>query len=283
MFLALATRSGTLRGVTILIWFVVCIALLCPSISRAQTSNEFDEYKVRLQGTWFYLSPTGSVRGSADQRPVDFQKDLGFSDYSIGGAKLDWKFTHKNHVYVVFVPFYSTKTTTLTRTITFQGQTFDVGVTANSSLHSFLVAPGYQYDIIRRRRGHLGLGVQVDFLNATAKINATAQVAGGASGSGMVSAEGSLLAPIPVAGPQYRLYLTNSPRVFIDGNLYGMYLFGYGNFISVDDAIGVAINKHVSVTAGYALASRANIHGSQNRLALTLTQKGPQVGVQLSF
>ena len=42
----------------------------------------------------------------------------------------------------------------------------------------------------------------------------------------------SLLAPIPVACPQFRFYLTSSPRVFIDGNVYGMYFFGYGNFVS---------------------------------------------------
>jgi hypothetical protein len=33
------------------------------------------------------------------------------------------------------------------------------------------------------------------------------------------------LPPIPVAGPQFRLYLTDSPRVFVEGNVYGMYLF----------------------------------------------------------
>jgi hypothetical protein len=42
---------------------------------------------------------------------------------------------------------------------------------ANSHLHSFLVAPGYQYDLIRRKRGHLGLAVQMDLFNSNAKYN----------------------------------------------------------------------------------------------------------------
>lgn len=44
--------------------------------------------------------------------------------------------------------------------------------------------------------------------------------------------------PIPVAGPQLRLYLTDSPHLYVEGNLYGMYFFGYGNFVSIADEIG---------------------------------------------
>src|SRR5580765_501755 len=36
------------------------------------------------------------------------------------------------------------------------------GAVIQSYLHAFEVAPGYQYDIIRRKRGHLGLAVQID-------------------------------------------------------------------------------------------------------------------------
>ena len=47
--------------------------------------------------------------------------------------------------------------------------------------------------------------------------------------------------------------------------------------------ITAAGNKHFSVGAGYALASRLNVNGTNDRLALDLTQKGPLVGVQFSF
>src|SRR3974377_1223063 len=123
---------GNFQSVSVLTAVAICIALLYPSFLRAQSRDEFDEYKIRLEGGWFYSSPSGSVKGSADQVPVDFQKDLGFNNYSTGIGEVDWKFTHKNHFYVVFSPFYTTKTTTLSRTFTFQGQTFQVGATAPS-------------------------------------------------------------------------------------------------------------------------------------------------------
>ena len=88
-----------------------------------------------------------------------------------------------------------------------------------------------------------------------------------------------------MAGPQARFYLTNSPRVYVEGNLYGMYLFGYGNFVSTSDNVGVTLTKHLSVNAGYQLGSRlnANVDSKKDRLGLSLTQKGPIVGVEVSF
>jgi hypothetical protein len=150
-------------------------------------------------------------------------------------------------------------------------------------LHAFEVAPGYQYDIIRRKRGHLGLAVQIDLFNSTAKISAAAQVTGDGTHQAAVSASKSLLAPLPVAGPEFRLYLTNSPRLYVEGNVYGMYFFGYGNFLSSSGNIGVTITKHLSVNAGYGLGTRLNVKGTSDRVDLDFTQKGPLVGLEFSF
>ncbi len=262
---------------------LVCLLLAVPAALRAQESDEFDQYKLRIGGFWFYSQPTGTIQGHADQYPVNFQRDLGFSEYSTGLGFVDWKFTHKNHFYVDLVPLFTSKQFVLSRTITFQGQTFDVGAQVNSQLHAFFVAPGYQYDIIRRKRGHLGLAVQMDLFKSTAKIVAIGQVSGGGNITAGTSASGSLLAPIPVAGPQFRLYLTNSPRVFIEGNVFGMYLFGYGSFVSSAGDLGVTLQKHISLNAGYQLASHLTVNGTQDRLALELSQKGPVVGMEFSF
>ena len=70
--------------------------------------------------------------------------------------------------------------------------------------------------------------MQLDLFDTNASLTAKAQVTSGGTYQGAANGSASLLAPIPVAGPQYRLYLTNSPRLFVEGNLYGMYLFGCG-------------------------------------------------------
>jgi hypothetical protein len=262
---------------------VVLLMLAFPASLRAQKSEEFDNYKLRIDTLWFYSNPSGSITGKGETVPIDFHKDLGFNSYSTFSGRVDWKFTHKNHFYVAFAPFYSSRTTTLTRDITFDGQTFTAGLVVKSELHPWVIAPGYQYDIIRRRRGHLGIGVQIDLFNTTAKISAAAQINGEGVQQAAITAKGSLLAPIPVAGPEFRLYLTNSPRLFVQGNLYGMYFFGYGNFVSTTDVIGITLTKHISAVAGYQLGSRLNVTGTENRVALDLTQKGAVAGLEFHF
>jgi hypothetical protein len=172
----------------------------------------------------------------------------------------------------------------LDRTVTYQGQTFNVGLLTNANLKAHLFAPGYQYDIIRRRRGHLGLGVQIDLFDTKASLFAQAQTTGDGVHHAQVSGTGSLIAPIPVAGPQFRFYLTNSPRLFVEGNVYGMYLFGYGNFVSSAGTLGFSINKHLSLNAGYQLGSRLVVNNnSSDRIGVHLTQKGSLVGAEVSF
>ena len=263
---------------------VLCMVAVVPKLS-AQSTEEFDSYRVRLEGFWVYSTPSGSLQGSADSGTVDLTKDLNFNSYSTFFGKLDWKFTHKNHLYLFGSRLTSSKETVLTRTITFQGKTFEAGLTTQSSLDSPLYGLGYQYDIIRRRRGHLGLGVQFNVFDTTASISAPAQVTSDGVHHAAVSASASLLAPIPVAGPEFRFYLTNSPRLFVQGQVYGMYFFGYGNYVSAWGNLGFTINRHLSVDAGYQLGSRlvVNRDTSTNRIGLNLTEKGPTVGVEFSF
>jgi len=267
-------------------WRLLPLALLlllffAPLPTRAQQSEEFDQYKIRVDAFWFYSNPTGTIHGTGGTDvPINFHTDLGFDTYPTFSGKVDWKFTHKNHFYVAISPFWTSRQATLPRTITFEGKTYEAGFVSHSDLHAFLVAPGYQYDIIRRKRGHLAIGVQMDLFNTSAKITGTGTVNGTQQ---TVIASGSLLAPIPVAGPEFRLYLTNSPRVFLEGNVYGMYFFGYGNFVSTAGTLGVTVSKHISLNAGYQLGSRLNVNGSTDRLGLNLKQKGPIVGMEFSF
>jgi hypothetical protein len=276
-------KLKSLRG-AIPIAFILLLTLSTPL--RAQQNDDFDDYKVRIDAFWFYSNPSGNIQGSVsgDSASVDLQKDLGFDTYSTFAGKFDWKFTRKNHFYVASSPFDTGRQTTLSRTFIFQGQTFEASLVTQSDLHAVLIAPGYQYDIIRRKRGHLGIAVQVDLFDSSAKISAAAQIVNGTQ-QGAVSASASLLAPIPVAGPEFRLYLLNSSRLFVEGNVYGMYLGGYGNFVSTTGTIGVTLTKNLSLNAGYQLGSRLVVdnNDSSKRIGVRLTQKGAIVGLEYSF
>lgn len=273
-----------LRFVCLLAGLALLIIVAAPASFAADNTDDFDSYKLRVYGFWFYSNPTGDFQGSTESGTIDLQKDIAFSSYSTFTGKVDWKFTRKNHLYLVGSSFNQTRLVTLNRTIVFQGQTFSVGLVTKANLSAPMYAPGYQYDIIRRKRGHLGIGFQIDLFDTSASLNAAAQVTSDGVQHAAVSAKGSLLAPIPVAGPQFRYYLTNSPRVFVEGNLYGMYLFGYGNFVSTSDNIGFTVTKHLSLDAGYQLGSRLVVNNKNaDRIGIHLTQKGPIVGFEAWF
>jgi len=250
---------------------------------RAADDDELDSYRLRVDGFWFYSNPSGNIQGSGESGRIDVNDDLGFNSYSTFSGFVDWRFTRKNHLTFTGSPFEQQRTTVLRRTITYQGQTFDVGLQTHADLKANLYAPGYQYDIIRRRRGHLGVAVQIDLFDAKASLTAQAQTVDGMHHAA-VSGSGSLLAPIPAAGPTYRFYLMDSGRLFVEGNFYGMYLFGYGNFLSTVDDLGLTINKHLSVNAGYALGSRLVVNNnSSTRVGIHLTQQGALAGLEVSF
>jgi hypothetical protein len=259
------------------------LVMLVPPVS-AQSDTEFESYKVRISGFWFYSNPSGSFQGSNDATGINLTKDLGFNSYSTFTGKFDWKFTHKNHFYLIGSSFDLTRQTVLTRTFTFRGQTYIAGLSVKANLSAPAIAPGYQYDFIRRKRGYLAGAIQVDLFNTSASLSAAAQIVNGMQ-QAAISGKQSLLAPIPVAGPVARLYLTDSPRLFVEANVYGMYLFGYGNFVSTADYLGLTVTKNLSVNAGYQLASRlvVNNDSKSNRLGIRLTQKGPIAGLQVWF
>lgn len=265
-----------------LVFYLITLFVFAPAIAGAQ-DEDFDQYKVRISGFWLHSTPTETMEAAGHNGFVDFNRDFGFNDYSTFTGKFDWKFTRKNHIYLVAAPFIQSRQVVLDRTIVFRGQTFTVGVIAKADLQSIVYAPGYQYDIIRRKRGHLGIAAQINLFNTTGTFSAAAQVTSDGVHHAATFSQASLLAPIPVAGPEFRLYLTNSPRLFVEGNVYGMYLFGYGNFVSTAGDLGLSLSKHFSVNAGYTLGSRLNVNNQSNRIGLSLTQKGPLVGVQFSF
>jgi hypothetical protein len=217
--------------------------------------EDFDHYSIRVTGFWLNSSPTVTLQAAGNNGYIQFDRDFSFDRYSTALGKFDWKLTRKNHIYFTVAPFIQPNQVILNRTVTFRGQTFVVGVTAKEQLQAIAYVPGYQYDILLRKLGHLGIGVQLDLFHTTGKISAAAQVTGSGVRQAAASSSASLLAPLPVGGPEFRLYLTKSPRLFVNGQVFGMYFFGYGNFLSSIDYVGLSA-RNIS----------ASLEGTRSRL-----------------
>lgn len=251
---------------------------------RAKAENEeFDAYRVQIDTLWFDAKPSGTFEGTTGRGSFDLQRDIHFISYTSFTGTVDWRITRKNHFLFGFIPLDRTKHLVVNRPITFQGQTYDLGLNAAARLKTNAFAFAYQYDILRRRRGSLGIRAQMDLFDIQGTLSSAAQITNGTLHVSQ-SSQGSLRAPIPVAGPTGRFYLIpNSSRLFVTGQLLGMYFFGYGNFLSTFDTLGFTVTRHFSIRGGYQLAQRLSITTTSKRIGLNLTQKGPAAGFEFSF
>lgn len=261
---------------------LVLAAWMVPPGGYAAPDDELDNAKWKLFGSAWISAPTGYFNGQANQGYFDLERDFGFGNYATFSGKLDWRFKRKHHFLFAATPVVSSRTTTLDRTVTWQGETYDVGAQVNADIKSLIFTPGYQYDFFRKQQGSLGLLVNLNlaYTDARLKLNGTV-TGGGGSGSGTVSSDGSIFVPLPAIGPTFRWYpIPDSNRLYLDGTFTGMSFFGYGNFISGNATLGFPLAHNWDARAGYLLGSRLKIEGSSDQIAIRLTQKGPVIGVE---
>lgn len=274
------------RPVRLISAIVSLLLMLVPKYAAGQKDadqNDFDKYRIRFDGFWFYSHPTGNFTGSNNSGTFDLHKDVGFQSYSTFAAGVDWKFTRKNHLFFEATAFDQTKSFIATRTIVFRGQTYVVGSAVSANLTSNVYVPGYQYDIFRRKQWHLGVRVQSNLINVRGSLNAAAQLVNGVPHSAAFSSS-KLLVPLPTGGLNVRVYvIPNSSRLFVTGNGVGMYFFGYGNYWSAAGTLGLTITKHLSARGGYQVGSSLKINTKTNQTGVTLTQKGALAGLEVSF
>jgi hypothetical protein len=269
-------RKSSWRG---MIAIVICSVFVGPSLLAQENDLSPEAYRLKLEGAFWYATPTASVSGSSTEVPVSFDRTLGFQNYSTFKAGLDWHFKRKHHLLFLISPNQTTRTAVLHETITFKNQTFLAGSSVTGQLKNYSFAPAYRYDIIHRPGGHLGVIVQINLIDFKASITANVLQPGQAN---VTTASGTLFTPLPVGGPDGRIYFARN-RLYIDGNIKGMYFFGYGNFISTGAKVGVCLTRHIDAVGGYELGSHLAIHGTSNRLDIRQTQRGPTAGLAFTF
>ena len=182
-------------------WLCV-LCLIASLIAAAGTclaqEYEFDNAKWKFQANVWLSSPSGYFNGKDGNGYFDVQRDFGFGNYATFNGKLDWRFKRKHHFLFSTAPVSSSRTSTLNRTIEWQGQTFDIGARVEANIKSVVFTPGYEYDFFRHRSGYLGLLVNANLVYTDAKLKA-ATTSGAAA-----QADGSFFAPLPAIGPPFR-------------------------------------------------------------------------------
>jgi hypothetical protein len=262
------------------ILFLICLCVAALQQVHAQVEaqgEDLDQYKRRFTGSWWYSQPGGYFDGQNHEGQFDLSKDFHFGSYSTFTGTFDWHFKRKHHLIVGMSPVSYSNTVTITRTVMFQGETYNAGTQATSDVRSLAFAPGYQWDFIRRNRGYVALETVFQMLDTKASVTGTVVVNGQ---NATRTAEGSFFAPLPVIGMHARGYPLHSDRLSLDGYFNGMYFFGYGDFYSARGVAGIGLSRHWKAIAGYQMGTRLSIHGGNDNIGIRLTQKGAVVGIE---
>jgi len=268
----------------VLLAVLVVSAMALPMLFGAPADGG-DEERLRITGFYWYAQYSGTIAGNGSD--IDVNTDLGFDHKSAFTGMIDYRLGRRHHLFVLITPLDASEDRELSRQIEYQGAVFDVGTKISASLKTWNVAPGYQFDILRRKSGNLGVLLQVNLMDIEGSISGIATVQGqDGTDSREVTATGSVFAPLPVGGVQGRYYLTpESRRIYVDGFLKGMYFFDYGNYLSAQGVIGVRLAPHVNLCAGYQVGSRTVIHAGEDEAEfdVKVTQRGPIFGAQFDF
>ena len=108
----------------------LCVLILVlaagPFAARGNGDDERGNSKSKVQLNGWVSSPTGYFNGQNSEGYFDLKRDFGFGDYVTFTGKVDWRFQRKHHPLFLTTPVVSSRTTTLDRTIIWQGETYNL-------------------------------------------------------------------------------------------------------------------------------------------------------------
>jgi hypothetical protein len=147
------------------------LALLVPAVARAQyarpetrSSAVGENYHVEIAGTLWNPDVAGTI--SSEQfgligSQIDFVDDLAYQKTRFKDLRIVLRPTRKAKFRIEYTPIEYTAETTLKRDIVFNGQKFDWKVWRF----------GYEYDVLYRSRGFVGVLLEGRYTQMNAELN----------------------------------------------------------------------------------------------------------------
>jgi hypothetical protein len=237
---------------------LTCLVLalaLVPALAQAQLPNyrpstpaaTGERYNVEFSVGMWNPTPDITIRSgklTAIGTEINAVNDLGFAQKKLPDFHLVLRPAKKHKFRFEYLPIRYEAAAVLTRTITFHGITYTVGLPVTSSLDWKAYHLGYEYDFVYRSRGFVGVIAEVKYTQVQASV-----------ASQIASAAMQQTAPIPAIGAVARGYLTEN--VSITGELTGFKLpesisaDTRGRYVDFDIYGTWNVSNNVGAQAGY--------------------------------
>ena len=132
-----------------------------------------EDYRLEISGSIWNPSP--DIVASSDQfgilgTEIDFVSDLGMVRRSHNELRLTFKPGRRHKLRLHWLPMKYTQSAVLTRRIVFEGVAYDLGLPVDSSITWNAWRFGYEFDLIARDQGFLGLIVEAKYTDIRAEL-----------------------------------------------------------------------------------------------------------------
>ena len=236
---------------------------------QSSSSESPESFRLEITGAGWLVNPSGTIQSSGT--PVDLINDLGAQqNQPTFYGQLVFKPGRKHRIVFEGTPFRINGYNTVNRSITYNGQSFNISQTLQSSAQINYFFGGYQYDVVSGPRGHLGFSVGAAYMNATGTIQAlqTSTVASKSETLGL-----------PLAGADFRLFPIPGHRIIeLEGGVRGMGAGSYGHYLEASGNGGVCFGP-IAVLAGYRQVN-ALFQNNNGTSGVNVHLKGPIFSMQ---
>ncbi len=252
---------------------VIFVSYFIMAFSYTQRADASGLFGVKLKGGAYFQHLSGSV-SVGNSGGLLLPTTISPSDIGLQTSKTEpigkivLNILYSNRVSFSYVPYNYTGSKTLSESINFNGQAYNINtyVTSKLNLNSYKLFYTHNFSI--NRYAEIGLGVGVDVFTATVELDSQQY------GNQSISVR----APIPLIGARLKI----SPASFLSfvGKLQGLTIGSKGYYYHFNLGVNVKPVQHLAVFAGY---SYDNIHVNTSNVDGTITFKGPEVELRLKF
>jgi hypothetical protein len=185
-------------------------------------------------------SGSGALSGLAGSA-IDAKRDLGLTDQHLPQFGLILRPAKSHKFRFQYIPIKYTQSATLTQTLVFNGQRYNVGIPVNSTIDWKAFRFGYEYDFVTKNRGFVGFILEAKYTDVRVDLNS------------VIAREfAHARAPIPAIGGIGRFYVV--PNISITGEVTGF---------KIPDSIDSRYNAHYVDVDIYATMNFTNNIGVQ--------------------
>jgi hypothetical protein len=175
---------------------------------------------------------------------IDFKRDLGLVDQHIPALQLQLRPAKKHKLRLQYIPVNYTQSATLNQRLIFNGIAYNIGLPVNSTLDWKTYQFGYEYDVVSKNSGFVGVILEAKYTDVTVSLASPLNTE-------FAHAKG----PIPAIGGIARYYVM--PNISITGEVNGMKIPDslsdqyHAHYVDIDVYGTLNLSNNIGLKAGY--------------------------------